>query len=86
MPWGDGFGPWWGRGRWGRWKGGWYGGWHHGRGYGPWWADSYGYPGSWTEYHDCYPSREEERAYLRVQAERLRKELERIEERLRDLD
>ena len=86
MPWGDGFGPWWARGRWWRW--GWHGGWHNGWGWrhGPWWADYYDYPDYWYE-HDYYPpSKEEERAYLKAQAERLKRDLEHIEERLKELE
>ena len=87
MPWGDGTGPWWARGRW--WRGGWHGGWHHGWGWGwrhgPWWLDYYDYPDFWYDY-DYYPTKEEEKAFLKGQAERLRRELERIEERLKELE
>ncbi len=91
MPWGDGTGPWWARGRGERW--GWHGrgGWHHGGWgwrHGPWWLEYGAHPGYGYEYYDepRYYSRTEEREFLRNRAELLRRELERIEERLKDLE
>ncbi len=78
MPWGDCTGPWWAQGgrapRRGRGFGWGRGG--YGWGYGPWWADETDY----TAY-----DKETEKNYLKARESWLKRALEAIQQRLRDL-
>jgi len=96
MPFGDGQGPWWARGRWNCWRGYGYGrgygmGRGYGRGFGMGFGRGYGFYGS-ANYAETpqstnvpQPSKENEISELKSYANELKAELDDIKKRIKEL-